>query len=214
MGVDPLPDDEWTTLRVCIPLDRITIGGTQDYLSFCTLVGLDIELDDELVVWHPEEVGAGSYTGSDTPTKGGNTTQLWTPTQVDIATAPSINQLLRSRNDSNGYPFNIAVLNNEIWFVESLQKAVAASRHRRYKPDATRPSMVFDIGGYNCFETDDDRQTTSSAEIEREEQVEAEGGSLALNTRKQEKASMAAKVFGLREEDGIWSTSRVVAKKG
>ena len=52
--------DDWTMMRCCIPLDRVSIRGVQEYHSFSTLVGLDIDMDpgkspDE-VNWHPEEM--------------------------------------------------------------------------------------------------------------------------------------------------------------
>jgi sterol 3beta-glucosyltransferase len=236
-GTLPVDDDEWSTMRICIPLDRVSISGNQDYHSFCTLVGIDVEIEEhKSIVWHPEQIGEGDFTGSDeaihpSPIRLPSLKKLksgsprrsrdssperksseWSPVAVNnLGNVESLSGLVHMNNrpGSNIYPFNIAVLSDQSWFVKSLEQAVAASKSRHYKEGVQRPSMVFDIGGYDCFEADDDskRKSTSTAEIEREEAIEAQGGSLALNTHKQEKAAMAAKIFGLREEDGIWSES-------
>lgn len=132
-------------------------------------------------------------------------------TAVNFDQAATIQDVLRSgpqeAASSNIFPFNLGVLNDQVWFVQTLQDAVQQSRSRRYKATASRPKMVLNIGGYDCLEMDDEaesgRQSTSSSDIEREETMEA-GNALAFNAQKLERAAMAAKVFGLKEEDGIW----------
>ncbi|KAK4687358.1 hypothetical protein P7C73_g2755, partial [Tremellales sp. Uapishka_1] len=113
---------------------------------------------------------------------------------------------------ANTFTFNIAVLNEQAWFVKALEAAVHACKSKKYKPGVTRPNMVLDIAGSNCLATDDEvpepasgpvRDSTSSSDVDRDDEDET-GHHMADRTRKAEKASMAAKLFGLREDEGIW----------
>jgi sterol 3beta-glucosyltransferase len=109
------------------------------------------------------------------------------------------------------YTFNVAVLNEQAWFAEALQSAVHASAGRKYKAGIKRPRMVMEVAGYDCLATDEEveaqtgalsRTSTSSSEAEDEET------GFANETRKAEKAALAAKVFGLREDEGIYRGCR------
>jgi len=120
------------------------------------------------------------------------------------------------------YSFNVAVQQEQTWFVGSLQSAVAEAQQRRYKAGAKRPKMVMNVAGYDCLVTDEDLDHTikskshedasSDSEAEHDSPEEMEDGPEVSRpsmlkvkaARKAEKASMAAKIFGLNEEDGIW----------
>lgn len=69
-------NDEWTTLRCCIPLDRVHLTGMTHYHSFALLVGLEIDIDNEKMYWHPTDIAEGDFSGriterSVTPRKTG-----------------------------------------------------------------------------------------------------------------------------------------------
>ena len=106
------------------------------------------------------------------------------------------------------YSFNVAVLNEQAWFTKALSAAVEGSRVRRYKAGITPPEMILTVGGFNCLANDDEldgpgvlrRSTSMSSEDDPDEEPRGPGHA----TRKAEKASMAAKMFGLKEERGIW----------
>jgi sterol 3beta-glucosyltransferase len=51
-------------LRICIPLDRVEVNGISDYHGFSTLVGLDVELENETQApWHPDRIATGDSSG-------------------------------------------------------------------------------------------------------------------------------------------------------
>ena len=121
------------------------------------------------------------------------------------------------------YSFNIAVHTEQSWFVDSFQRAVENAHNRKYKEGVPRPKMIFNVAGFNCLMTDEEldgpletpMSGTSDDEedeglLDDDEQEPKEGRSkLAVKaTRKAEKTSMAAKVFGLDEHDGIWREYR------
>lgn len=118
------------------------------------------------------------------------------------------------------YSFNIAVHTEQTWFVESFQRAVENAHKRRYKAGVQRPRMIFNVAGFDCLMTDEELDGpmetplsgTSDDEDEGEEEdqdtkEESRTQKTVKATRKAEKTSMAAKVFGLDEADGIWRTS-------
>ena len=118
------------------------------------------------------------------------------------------------------YSFNVAVQQEQTWFVGSLQAAVAEAKQRRYKTGAKRPKMVLNVAGYDCLITDEDldhtikphEDTSSDSGEEHSSPDEMEDGPdvgrpsmlKVKAARKAEKASMAAKIFGLNESEGIW----------
>ncbi|WVQ82114.1 hypothetical protein IAT38_004242 [Cryptococcus sp. DSM 104549] len=59
--------DDWSVMRVCIPLDRVTLKGISRFHSFATLVGLDIELDQvsHAVNSLPGGLPSGDWAGED-----------------------------------------------------------------------------------------------------------------------------------------------------
>lgn len=340
MGLEPssATDDQWTMMRACVPLDRIRVSGMQDYHSFVTLLGLEIDLRDvEKVDFSPEndldtdhaghqvadkppvpshdlkrtespavisptasarappmsptasqsggrfpcrqtsdffsrataksptasttQAGRSSpsrnpsqmstkSTDTDTPSKRfslrDKLDKVLTPTSRDPSPSgtpkPSAGPqwldstipgpLAKAGGVSSGkpedwnesgpeseYSFNVAVQQEQTWFVGSLQAAIADSKTRRYKEGAKRPKMVLNVAGYDCLKTDEDLDHTierhvshSSDSGEEHSPEEMEDGpdisrpsTLRVKAaRKAEKASMAAKIFGLNEEDGIW----------
>jgi sterol 3beta-glucosyltransferase len=101
----------------------------------------------------------------------------------------------------------VAVLNEQAWFAEALQSAVHGSTGRKYKSGVKRPKVIMDVAGYDCLATDDEvgaqggilsRTSTSSSDGEDDDL------GFASETLKAEKAALAAKVFGLREDEGIY----------
>lgn len=111
----------------------------------------------------------------------------------------------------NTFEFLVAVLNEQAWFAAALKEAVAEGHKRHYKEGATPAKMVLDVGGYDCLATDDDLEKVSSDNDSSEhldEDEEDRGKPLIVTeTRKAEKAAMAARIFGLREDEGIWCKS-------
>ena len=297
-------EEEWTTLRCCIPIDRVTIQGIQDFHSFMTLVGLDVELNDrQTLTWHPEHVAQGDFSGNDgsdrLPTRTTHATDLAkTVNGLDVPTRSSSSRMDsipagkdRSRDESvdakprrsyslkpsfpfvgsnresirdsspdrprsdhlkpiqrqssvwidSGLPprlargptseslpgyepsadrqpsfdFNIAILNEQSWFIEALKAAVAAGRDRRYRPHVERPKVSFELAGNDCLATDEDmeeegallRRSSATSSQNTEEAVEDATDperQASREIRKTEKATMAAKMFGLKENEGIW----------
>jgi len=286
--------DDWSTMRCCLPLDRVNINGISEYHGFATLIGFDIGLDRDKTQWPVEKLAQGDFSGrmdladakskrkslvpglqfmrskpgeqkdhkdpressllqrkssqakkSDgrdsplvtpsspslppTPTKPGVSTPRRENTQyLDTILPPP---LAAAGQDSCGLPtwcastrVNVSVLNEQAWFAEALQSAVAAAHERQFKPDVTRPKMVLDVAGYDCLATDEDleaqlgkkasRPSTSSDDAEAEDDLDEEQDhdhgpkSLTRAVRKAEKASMAAKVFGLREDEGVYRECR------
>ena len=225
-GVDPKDvkdgpgnKDEWAMMRCCVPLDRVTIKGVQDYHSFATLVGLDVELDEQRNVWHPEKIAGGDFTSNDEvrssrvkdlvktvtgldaprrsfsfrnsipfvkrsnsdqspdrklerslsmgfpfhkakaePQMDSASTSASTPesvnspspapirrestTWIDFTIPPVLAEGTSYATDwRDSFAFNVAVLNEQAWFVEALEAAVAAAAERKYRHDAARPKM-------------------------------------------------------------------------
>ncbi|OCF57503.1 hypothetical protein L486_04961 [Kwoniella mangroviensis CBS 10435] len=111
----------------------------------------------------------------------------------------------------NRLEFNIGVFNEQAWFTKALQTAVLAAAQRRYKPDVQLPPVIFQISGHDVVATDEDleqtldsfRTSSQSGESIHDEE-DSRGDALLQETRKAERASMAAKVFGLKEDEGVW----------
>ncbi|WWD02326.1 hypothetical protein V865_000365 [Kwoniella europaea PYCC6329] len=107
--------------------------------------------------------------------------------------------------------FNIGVFNEQAWFTKALQTAVLAAAQRRYKSDVQLPPVIFQISGHDVVATDEDleqtldssRTSSQSGESIHDEE-ESRGDALLQEARKAERASMAAKVFGLKEDEGVW----------
>ncbi|KAL7422545.1 hypothetical protein Q5752_003193 [Cryptotrichosporon argae] len=129
----------------------------------------------------------------------------------------------------NSFTFTVAVLNEQRWFATALESAVAASAQRIYRPGAPKSTMRLDVGGYDCLAADDELDREAEARADQlgrgprnkakehtasngsstprevsDSDDEDQAGSALHRTRKEEKAAMAAKLFGLREEEGIW----------
>jgi hypothetical protein len=127
------------------------------------------------------------------------------------------------------YSFNVAVQQEQTWFVGSLQSAVAEAKQRRYKAGVTRPKMVLNVAGYDCLVTDEDldhtikphEEASSDSGEEHDSPEEMEDGPdvgrpsmlKVKAARKAEKASMAAKIFGLNEGDGIWRKLTIAIRR-
>lgn len=293
--------DKWSMMRTSVPLDRVTITGVDDYHSFATLLGLDIELDNhQHITWRPDLIATGDFSGSDGLTPEGDgaqakpkhhhalehtapstpnspppapedssssrrfslkatipffkssdgspkssrqsspsrsransklslgSTPAQSPPPVDRTSTwidSSLPPALRSRTgmlpDQGGehdeYKFSIAVLNDQKWFIQAIEAAVAAAHERRYKPDVKqRLKMYMTVAGYDCLATDDDDQQlpepdedilTDTTPASTPGVVDEDGDGakeLSHAMRKAEKGQSAAKVFGLAESDGIW----------
>lgn len=168
----------------------------------------------------------GSHSREPSPTRK-STGPQWLDTTVPkpLAKATKLTAYDPTNTESqldpeSEYSFNIAVHTEQSWFVDSFQRAVENAHKRRYKDGVQRPKMIFNVAGYNCLMTDEELDVpmetpmsgTSDEEEEAEEEQEQEPKkdrtSLTVKaTRKAEKTSMAAKVFGLDEADGIWRKS-------
>jgi sterol 3beta-glucosyltransferase len=208
--------DDWSVMRCCVPLDRATVEGISDYHSYLTLVSLDIALEDhEQLVYLPDQAATGDYSGSvDPPKHLPHHQHLLDPPRrsstiyIDSQLPPLLHAANRGQaadepqnTDTPSYNFNVAVLNEAAWFAEALQNAVASARGRRYRDNVVRPKFTMTVAGYNCLANDEEmdapsRASSSSAAAEQPRGIAA--------MQKAEKASLAAKVFGLREEEGIW----------
>lgn len=130
-------------------------------------------------------------------------------------------------SESNSYQFNLAILNAQEHFAETLQSAVSAAAHGVYKPGAQRPRMVMSIAGMDCLAGecgrairsdvlgDDELEHGNGASSKRRSstldslQVGEDESDAAHALHKAEKAAMAAKIFGLKEDEGIWRTSQI-----
>ena len=256
-------------MRCCVPLDRVSVSGINDYHNFALLVGLDIEVGEEHVGWHPEQSSVGDHpdktahppkhslfskptlpfihSGSNTPNSSspmrvlsGPLRRTPSPVSTDLSPSSSSSDLRKtlspvprsqtkyldstlpsrlnnaSRNSAGSddtyhsqgdghhlFNFNVAVLNQQAWFAQALEAAVIAARERQYRAGVTRPKMRLEVAGYDCLATDEDIETDVSASSNASE--EEEGMTAARKMHKAEKAAMAAKLFGLREDLGIWS---------
>lgn len=320
-GIQQTEEDKqkWTMLRACVPLDRITISGIQDFHSFVILLGLDIDLDDvqkfdfdpsnqidesnPVSVHHHQhdhparpaisdkhrqslglqrtdspstisptstETGSSlSRRGTQKGTDAGHSSPAtspgietphkkfslrdtleraftpghsrepsptrkpsgphWLDTTIPkpIARAAKLTHYdpgdMSSLDKEDDYSFNIAVQNEQDWFVHSLENAVEEAKKRRYKAGAKRPKMIFNVGGFNCLMTDEELDNEAHPGVERQmsmtsEEDEAEDAEDSREpnptaktvkaTRKAEKTTMAAKLFGLDEAEGIWRKYR------
>lgn len=221
-------------MRVCIPLSRVTLKGITRYQAFATLIGLDVGIDAML---HPALSPLSSLENQlgDAPHKpkrihAPTISSIKPPTLPFSRTTSRKSQLsslqagdadaAKSFESSNGYSasqdnlneqkslaFNIAVLNEQVWFAEALQSAANASKLRKYAETAKEPKIVLEVDGHDCLAADDELELKSlgSPGSNESEEDEDSGDGLLQQTRKREKAFMAAKVFGLKEEEGIWS---------
>lgn len=114
-------------------------------------------------------------------------------------------------NAANTFAILVSVLNDQAWFVDMLGEAVDAAHERRYKPDVAPAKFTLDVGGYDCMAMDDEMEEhrdsiaqSSEASSLHDEDDEAGKPIAVIEARKREKAAMAARVFGLREDEGIW----------
>jgi sterol 3beta-glucosyltransferase len=209
--------DDWYTMRCCLPLDRVTVQGVSDYHSFSTLVSLDVQLGShESLSYLPDQIASGDYSGDlprhPTGTEENLMREVTSPRRsstmyIDSTLPPRLASSMTGDNSHpavdayhNSYNFNVALLNEQAWFAEALDSAVRAASERVFKSGVNRPKFVLDVAGYDCLATDEDTEkprsnSSSSSEEELQELSEF---------RKAEKAKLAAKVFGLKEEDDIW----------
>lgn len=135
-------------------------------------------------------------------------------TYIDARAPPRIDPMPRDYDDnSDMFDLIVGVLNEQAWFVQVLEPAIEAAHERRYKPGVAPAKFSIDVGGYDCLAKDDDIEAHrdrrgsggSSESSSLHEDDEEAGRPLALiEARKREKAAMAARVFGLREDEGIW----------
>ncbi|RXK41091.1 hypothetical protein M231_01494 [Tremella mesenterica] len=258
---EPQTSDGWSMMRVCVPLDRVTIKGIHDYHSFSTLVGLDIDIgshrarpvrkqpsEDHLVREDSTPPGQTrrkfsirtslSRVGSPKPSRESSPASrhrspvpgspetppvpAWQPPRwLDTTLPPKLalagsggRSMLPPGYETNAdprheYHFNVALLNEQAWFAEALSAAVKASHGRRYKAGVRPPDMILTVGGHDCLAGDDElealglefpRQSSSSLE----DDIDEDGQGIGSQTRKAEKAEQAAKLFGLKPEEGIW----------
>ncbi|KIR31721.1 sterol 3beta-glucosyltransferase [Cryptococcus deuterogattii MMRL2647] len=227
------PPDNWSMMRVCIPLSRVTLKGITSYQSFATLIGMDVGIDAML---HPAlsplssiENQLGDALHKPKRIRPHSISSIKPPALPFSRTASRKSQLsslqagdadaAKSFDTSNSYSasqdnlkeqkslaFNIAVLNEQVWFAEALQSAVNASKLRKYAETAKEPKIVLEVDGHDCLAADDELELKSlgSPGSNESEEDEDSGDGLLQQTRKREKAFMAAKVFGLKEEEGIW----------
>lgn len=134
-------------------------------------------------------------------------------TKTYLDAIPVMSNELLPDEELNMFEFALGVLNEQAWFVRVLEPAVEAAHGRHYKPDVKPAKFSIDVGGYDCLAKDDDieahrdgRQSEDSSEgSSMQDEDEEAGKPLALiEARKQEKALMAARVFGLKEDEGLW----------
>ncbi|KAK8854734.1 hypothetical protein IAR55_003473 [Kwoniella newhampshirensis] len=217
------PADDWSMMRCCIPLDRVTINGISNYHSFATLVGLDIQLDDARPSRAAFPLDDLTLDGARTPSpaieRKGSFRAFRGRTGMSGAESPSRSSspgVLDMKNWSRGddgapedqiFDFNVAVLNEQAWFAKALESAVAASHLRHYKAGVKKPRMVLEVGGHDCLATDEELESKGAGSTDSEEGEDDEDGpgGLLRETRKAEKAALAAKVFGLKEDEGVWT---------
>jgi sterol 3beta-glucosyltransferase len=104
-------------------------------------------------------------------------------------------------DDATSFNFNLAVITDQERFVHQLSDALAVARGRHLKPDAPTPTMSLSIAGIDLLQ-DEVEQTPN--EVEPAESLPAK------IARKAERSHLAAKVFGLHEEEGMWRKSASV----
>jgi sterol 3beta-glucosyltransferase len=207
-------------------LDRVRVDGISQYHGFATLVGLEVQLDHPGVKWRPEDIASGDFTGrtveevhhdkhshSHMPSthlpKRQSTQYIDTTLPPILAVSAGAACPAQVVTEEAKYEFNIAILNDQAWFVEAVQAAVTAAHERHFRPNATRPRMVLEVAGFDCLATDEEidtqlaqRQSTSS-EAQRDTL-----DNLTRDMRKAEQAAMAAKIFGLKEDEGVYREFR------
>ncbi|WVO14361.1 hypothetical protein L204_101994 [Cryptococcus depauperatus] len=223
--------DDWSVMRVCIPLDKVHIKGISAYHNLATLIGLEVDLDsssrhnliptpqiqqsgniaNQKVSKSPSTTRKNSFlprrsislnfhSQSPTLSEKSNKPQFSTTNTMDIIAGSNCT------SDSELFSFNLAVLNERAWFAEAVQSAVAASRERQYKPGVTKPKFVMEIGGNDCLATDQDLDPgKSKSSYSAEADDDDSDNQLVQETRKKAKAALAAKVFGLREDEEVWN---------
>ncbi|BEI98763.1 hypothetical protein CcaverHIS631_0310620 [Cutaneotrichosporon cavernicola] len=157
------------------------------------------------------ETVSTSTTASDEPfgpgvTRASTYLSATPPSRLDSAP-------LHVEEETNMFDFVLGVLNEQAWFVQVVEPAIEAAHLRRYKPGVTPAKFTIDVGGYDCLAKDDDieahrdrRNSGGSSEGSSMPDEDEEAGRpfALIEARKQEKALMAARVFGLREDEGIW----------
>lgn len=109
--------------------------------------------------------------------------------------------LAREADSDLTFNFNLAVITKQESFVDHLNHAIEAA-HLRHPRGAT-PQMSFSIAGLDFLAEDEEDHSAEEAETPSESLP-------AKIARKAEKAHMAARAFGLDEEEGIWCKSLLV----
>lgn len=238
--------DGWSTMRCCVPLDRVKLSGISQYHGFATLAGLEVAIDNANVQWRPEDVAAGDYSGRLAEGHGVGDTKHKSPlsalteplrrrsssparsdthpshrehTQyIDTTLPPRLSSIVGAsdsgvrtpgdswRLHSGSYDFNVAVLNDQAWFAEALQTAIEAAHERIFLSGKKSPNMTLEIAGYDCLADDEEDEPASTADRHSGSSEEPRTGLHAMthDMRKAEKAVLAAKVFGLKEDEGVY----------
>lgn len=183
-------ENEWNTLRYCVPLNRVTLSDLGEYHGVATLIGLKVSLDaPQRILFHSELAGQGDFFGAS-----------------QIATTDHLKHLsLESKDlpkeDPLTFSFNIAALNDRGTFPQTLRQAVETAHLWTARPGVKEHRMTFNVAGLDCLTTDEVAEQMQTPE--REEYVSLP----ARIARKAEKGHLAARAFGLHEEEGIWRKS-------
>lgn len=138
------------------------------------------------------------------------------------------NDFVNENAGTRSFSLKIALLNESSWFAEAFEAATNTSRSRKYKQGVERARIAFNIAGYDLLATDEELeahdaalQTVSMATPSKdtaEPVPQPPAASVAKLTlpkdlKKSEKAALAAKIFGLKEDEGIWRGSRLEVRR-
>jgi sterol 3beta-glucosyltransferase len=106
---------------------------------------------------------------------------------------------------TNVFDFLVAILNKESWFAVKVTDAMAEAHRLHLVEGATPTKMVLDVGGYDCLAADDEHETSSVDDEQPEDDDDDHGKPvMVVEASKAQKAAMAARLFGLREDEGIY----------
>ena len=302
-------EGEWTMLRCCVPLDRVTVEGVTDYHAFATLVdleiavqettssgkrnphwflnerarftpsprppsqdsvdrtmtrsssassqdtlqdtpsasplGLEAECDSDrdqstrsksAGILSPIQSGPRPGSSSNVPHRGRSLLPKlsrsppvdpklnqprpmpWIdPAFSDMTRDSSSPDMFRSAPSSSKTEFKLALLNEQAWFVNELQKAIENVANLEYRAEATPPRMIMEVGGHDCLETDDESEREAGVDTLGMSTATSDSGAMVERSmtnddvHKAEVAAMAAKSFGLEDLHDIYGTSQASA---
>jgi sterol 3beta-glucosyltransferase len=111
------------------------------------------------------------------------------PMDVGMPTLPDSHPAIDTDLTFN---FNVAVISNQTFFIEQLHSGLRLAHQRRLKAGVPTPSMSFSVAGLDFLAEDADYTEGRPESIH------------AKLARKAERAHLAAKAFGLQEEEGMW----------